>query len=402
MNRVDAEKIIESLRLGISPKEYLEYITVGEENIIKKIDSILRKKEPYAFLLKGNYGSGKTHFINLINEISIKNNFVTSLISLDSKNNKRFNRMDQIMGEVCRNIRIPKSKEQSIRYLFDRFSQRLKNNDINKEIIMKISNGGYWNYSDFFNSKSFFIALRAWYFSFLNNHKNGIDDLIEDWLTKPYNYYNQRKFLYQNLVQNFSFWFKDIRPEWKFYDAREGIFNFQIKDYSQSWELLNDLYILSLICGYDGFIILVDEFEDVVQNLDNIRYQQDAFLNLFKFFSGKYFYGICVFAVTPDFVDKCERLLIEKGVWNEYYLKFRTLETIELKTLTLEQLLELTKKIIYIHEIAYNWRTNDAHRRVIYQRCVQSSKNPIGDRVRYTVKNVVNALDGFVINYGKA
>jgi len=61
--------------------------------------------------------------------------------------------------------------------------------------MFKISNGGKWNYSNFLRSPSMFIAVRAWKFSYDNNHKNppGIDDAIEDWLFNPYNYYSQRK-----------------------------------------------------------------------------------------------------------------------------------------------------------------------------------------------------------------
>jgi hypothetical protein len=61
----------------------------------------------------------KTHLLKFIKEEALNLGYVASLITLDSKSNARFNRMDQIFGQVCRNIQVPGINQKSVRYLFD-------------------------------------------------------------------------------------------------------------------------------------------------------------------------------------------------------------------------------------------------------------------------------------------
>jgi len=402
MNQLDAEKIIESLREGIPPDGKVSLLTVGRIEEINRLRQILHKGGPKALLIKADYGCGKTHLLKFIKEEALNLGYVASLITLDSKSNARFNRMDQIFGQVCRNIQVPGINQKSVRYLFDALfnpKNKLKlSSEKAEKLMFKISNGGKWNYSNFLRSPSMFIAVRAWKFSYDNNHKNppGIDDAIEDWLFNPYNYYSQRKYLYYKFVANLRNYFLDPRPEWKFYDPREGIFNFQIKGYEQSWDALYDLNTLAEAAGYKGLVILVDEFEDVIYNLRNIKYQQDAFWNLSQFFSGERFPGLAFFAVTPNFVEKCKKLLQEKNIWDYDYSTFDRLEKFQMSPLSTNELLELSEKIIKIHEIAYSWNINEKIKEKIRKICINSSRIPVGDRVRQTIKNIVKELDSYL------
>ena len=63
----------------------------------------------------------------------------------------------------------------------------------------------------------------------------------------------------------------------------------------------------------------MDEFEDVIQNLERRDYKEAAFLNLFQFFRGETFPGLSYFAVTPDFAQKCKRELLTRGVYDYDY-----------------------------------------------------------------------------------
>jgi len=387
MNQVEAEKIIESLRMGIPPDKEISLVTVGKYE--EKIQEILKNRAPQSFLIEADYGYGKSHLLKLINEEGLKAGFVTSLVVLDAKANSRFNRMDQIFGQICRNIQVPNKNKRSIRYLFDELFR-----NSNSRFIHLLSNNGIWDFSNLLKSQAMFIALRAWFFSYQHCHRNfnNLDDLIEDWLINNHIYSkNRKKYLYDKLISSLKKWFLDSRYPWQFY--RDNIFNFQAEQYKQSWDAISDLNTLAKATGYKGLIILFDEFEDVIYNLKNIRWQEAAFRNLIWFFSLEKLKNISFFAVTSSFTYKCKKLLQEKERWDFSYSTFNELPKFEVKILSLDELIELSDKIITIHEIAYGWKTDSYDREHVHSVCKESASLPKEIRVRRTIEDVVKALD---------
>lgn len=390
MEKITSEIVIESLRNGIPPEEKISELTVGRYDEINRLKQILDDNQSIALLLNANIGCGKTHLLKFIKQEAMRKEYVTSLITLDSSSNIRFNRIDQILGQVCRNIQIPENSSRSIRYLFD----GLYDDNSDDDFFEELSNENSWNRSHLLKSPSFYIALRAWYFSYMEDHEEGIDNIIEDWLFNPNNYQNQRKYLYNNLISS-NFLrkkFREPRSEWQFYNYSEGIFNFRNQNYRQSWDALEDLNDIAMGAGYQGLVILVDEFEDVIHNLRNIKYQQKAFENLFRFFAKK-FPGIIFFAVTPDFVNRCKTVLLEKGVYDYDFSSFDDLEKIEMSPLITEQIIDVSERIMSFHEIAYDYRISESTQNAIRNLCIQSSKIALEDRVRQTIKYIIKILD---------
>ena len=152
--------------------------------------------------------------------------------------------------------------------------------------------------------------------------------------------------------------------------------------------------------NYKGLIILIDEFEDVIYNLNNIRYQQSAFWNLFKFFSGDVYNNITFFAVTPGFVNKCKEVLLNKEIYHYDYSRFDSLPSFEMEPLNKEQLKQLSKKIANVHFIAYNWKPD---KETIYSQlediCEESALIKVQDRVRQTIISIVRSLDQLMEEY---
>lgn len=399
MHTTEAMKIIESLRSGLPPEKHVADFTVGRQEEVNELRTIFLNNEENALLLKSNYGSGKTHLLKLIREMALSNGYAVSLITLDSGSAVRFNRMDQIFGQICRQLEIPNTPGKSVRYLFDAVSsicsnpnRSTKNED--DEDILNLTSQGKWDHSNYLESHALYVALRAWCFA-----DNTTKDLIEDWLFQPWEYKSQRKNLYCSLVENMRRYFNDPRPDWQFYSYK--IFDFSDQGYRQSWDSLNDLNKLAQIAGFKGLIILVDEFEDVIQNLRNKKYQQAAFWNLFQFFAGK-FHDFAFFAVTPDFAEKCKKVLITKEVFDYDYSRFDELKAFEMSSLTETQMYELSNKIIPVYTAAYNWTVpNDISVNVLFENvderlrtiCKNGMEIPVQDRVRHTIKAIVNALD---------
>jgi hypothetical protein len=78
-----ARQIIEALRLGIVPHSDVEKFTFGRHNEINQIKSWLSCSNDGTMVITGEYGSGKTHFLECIYSIAFKDNWAVSIVNLD-------------------------------------------------------------------------------------------------------------------------------------------------------------------------------------------------------------------------------------------------------------------------------------------------------------------------------
>lgn len=396
MDSAEAQRVIEAMRKGIPPDGYVRHFTVGRRAEIEQLTGRLSRPSGGALLLKANYGSGKTHLLRFIRELALAEGYVTSSVTLAARSAVKFNRMDQILGAVWRGLEIPDATgEKGVRPFLNTLSQAIeasKGTTRGGGFWAALTNNWRWDYSDALESPALFIALRAWATGQSPTH-----DFVEDWLLNPWNYESQRKRLYQELVERLRPYFRDPRPEWRFYDITEGVFNFRLQSYAQSWGALRDMHKLSLAAGFKGLIILFDEFEDVIYNLRNIAHQETAFWNLFQFYSHKQFDGMSFFAVTPNFVEKCKTLLLNKGHWDYDYSRFERLATFQMSPLELVELEELAMKIMAVHRVAYEWEPASIMKASRLKALVKRAASvQIEDRARHTIREVVKALDDLV------
>jgi len=383
----EARRVIESLRQGIPPDGFVRDFTVGRREEIKKLQRRLSDADGTALLLKANYGAGKSHLIRFIREEALDQRFAVSVVTLDANSAIRFNRMDQIFGAICRNIETPyQFYTKGIRSLFDIVKARIDEGD-NDDFWSHLSNKGKWDYSDFLESAALFVALRAYVTSNVNAQL-----LVEDWLYNPSQYYNQRKKLYECLVNGLRAYFRDPRSDRRFYEDQVFIFNTQA--YHQSWAALRDLDRLACAAGLKGLVLLFDEFEDVITNLRNVAHQEAAFWNLFHFYSGKQFPGKTFYAVTPEFVEKCKIRLLEKGRWDMDLSMFDALPKFEMSPLSRPHLVSLGEKIVEIHRLAYEWNGQFSVSREDLEAWMKEATTvQLQDRTRQAITTTVKRLD---------
>ncbi len=185
---------------------------------------------------------------------------------------------------------------------------------------------------------------------------------------------------------------RDPRSDVSFY--RDGVFVFDAGGHHQAWAILNDLHHLAKLCGKRGLVLLFDEFEDVIQNLNNIKLQQDAFVNLFRLFSGADFHGQSYFAVTPEFSYKCRERLYEKYVYDFPVERFDDLERLEVTPIGSTDFEFLARTIRRTHGVAYEWDAQGHLPDDDLAAAVSSMfRNPGSDQVRQAVKGTVALLD---------
>jgi hypothetical protein len=384
---------IESLRAGIPPAGELRRFTVGRQHEIERLEDTLLSPEDHrgaALLIQANYGAGKTHLLRLIRELALDAGYAVAFVTVDSQSNVRFNRMDQVAGAVMRALEVDETSGKGAWKLFDAFGSCPPESlrpDL-RASYLRISANGRWDFSEELKSSAMFVALRAW----LQHRDRSTQELIRDWLSQPWEYRASRRLLYEDLILGLPGRIRDPRPESTFY--ADDVFLFHVGGHQQAWSALADLDRLARICGRKGLVLLFDEFEDVIQNMRNIRLEQEAFVNLFRLFGGERFPGMSYFAVTPEFSYKCRARLFERRIYDFPDHRFEELEWFEMSTITRADLGELARRIRAVHGEAYAWDAEAAFPDDNLDREVRRLyRRRTADQIRQAVEGVVLSLD---------
>jgi hypothetical protein len=387
-----AERLIEDLRYGVPPPDYVRSFTVGREAQLRELAYTISAPTPEggaALLVKANYGGGKSHLLRIIREMALDTGYAVSLVVVNAQQGVRFNRMDTVFGEICRQIETDRSGSKGVGRLFDRFA-KTPGATLGEELQRvreRISSSGKWDFSDYLKSPAVYVALRAWI-----HGGTSVRDTIEDWFSNPDNYRSQRKVLHEALVLDLRTKFRDPRKDWQFYN--DDVFKFNTGGHRQAWDGLADLDLVAKAAGLRGLILLFDEFEDIIQNLNRRNLQQQALHNLFSFFAGNRYPGMAYFAVTPDFVLNCANELIYRGVLDFDYRKLVELPAFEMDEISEHEFLELAQRLRAVHSAAFEWDAQDAVPDVDLLKIVTelwSVSSP--DRVRRAIQGVVRVLD---------
>lgn len=394
-DRATAERVIEQLRFGVPPPEYVRTFTVGRVSQLRALEKSLgnpSRDKGAALLVKANYGFGKSHLLRVVREMAIEAGYAASLVVVDAHGGVRFNQMDLIFGAICRELEVPGQSAKGVGAILNAFADAVPASASPGlgSVRERISSRGKWDLSDYLKSPALYVALRAW----VHAGTQSVRELICDWFANPRNYRSQRKHLWSELVKNMRSAFSDPRREWQFY--AEDVFSFHTTGHRQAWDALADIQVLARVSGLRGVVLLFDEFEDVIQNLNRRDLQEQAFLNLFRFFDGDRFPGMSYFAVTPDFVQKCKTELLNRAIYDFDYGRFDRLPFFELDTIGRADFGELAVRIREIYGVAYGLNEAGLMAEVEMSEVVKelwSVRSP--DRVRRAIQGVVRILDDY-------
>lgn len=353
----EAEKVLESLRKGIPPAGYVRAFTVGRKAELAELERSMHSTngKGTARLIRANYGSGKSHLLRVTREMALASGYAVSFITMDSRGGVRGNRMDQLFAEFCRNIEIPYGSGHGLHTLFEAFADASLSGASARERDAILS-GRPWD-----------SALRVY----------GVAHAVRRW------------------VHNWG-WSRDSTLG---YFMRGDYFTKSPRDYfyDQCWGALGDLQLIAQLAGMRGLVLLVDEFEDVVQNLNNRLYQQVAFRNLFDFFDGKRFPGAAYFAVTPEFSQKCRNELYYRGVFGFPVDRFDKLPAFEMSPVTKADLRRLARILRDAHAVAYKLKPHERVSDSALDQVVDMlSSRSSQDQTRQVIKGIVSALDAAV------
>lgn len=357
MDIKEARDLVERLTLGTPPSGHLRNFTVGRTSQLKQLVSSLDSSvtTPEALLVQANYGAGKTHLLRLLRETALGNGFAVAYVVVDAQGGLRFNRMDQVVSAVFRGIEIPGNPKPGIGSFFDHFlSVDLESlNSVDRATRSSILTSGTWARPLLGHSTPLWIALRAWAYS---NHFEAKQTVIQ-WLSHTWDFESRKSFLTTRLVKPIprsivvTDWGGDLYG-WK-------SFSFRQDQYNNSWRALNDLDQLCRLSGLRGLVLLFDEFEDVIQNLRNIAYEQASFQNLLRLMDNSQFSGWKYFAVTPEFATKCRNRLREKQIYDFPVKHFDDLPRIKMDPVDHKEFFLLAQRIREVHAVAFQLDTSE-------------------------------------------
>jgi hypothetical protein len=123
LDEISAKRMVEAFRLGIVPHQDVEDFTFGREPEIYQLEQGLKRlKEGTggAYLVEGDYGSGKTHLLEYILHQALKMGMVTSQVSFDPREVAP-NRPKRVYRDIVHNLRyLNHQQEGSFRDLLRR------------------------------------------------------------------------------------------------------------------------------------------------------------------------------------------------------------------------------------------------------------------------------------------
>lgn len=336
INKNDARIIINALKNGGLPKDYLEDLIIGRKKEIDEFKRILKNLNIGTGGLKiilGNYGSGKSFLINILKKIALREDFVVSFFQIDRI--FRLNKLDDLYYYIMHNLFI-KTKDglASFDDIFDIWIDNLKKcpekvhstNEINK--VIKIMQ----EYND-----TFARALLNYIRSKIKNDKE-MTDAISSWLSGEKNipYELKSKF---NVIGSVN---------------KSNIFDF-LKAFSKLIELL----------GYNGLVIIIDEIDLILNERSDIRnnsYENMKYL-IDLVVSGDLIKTMFVFSGTEDILDNDKKGLRTNEALSQrlgdaidsYKSKLVDIRQpiIKLNSIDINEYINITNKIINIYKKAF-------------------------------------------------
>lgn len=350
-------KMIEAFRLGIVPGDCIQEFMVGRENEIRDLSTWLDSDNNGSLILRGEYGSGKTHFVQYAMNYAMKQGYAASFIDMDP-NETPFYKPKSIYAKLIRNLRY-----------IDPVNKKTRNfRDLLRNIV---SHGVLQNHE---------------YFGCID-HKSLENEYVWEWIegrsaiSKPW--------IAEDLNAVFV-------PSLFDYGTAINIYCYLLT--GLSWGAMQTL-------GLKGLLVIFDEAEIV--DAYCYRYQIQRSHDSLKAFvmsanndnkllgrpshTGLVYCGVGIgtripfiyripsglkfmFALTPS-------CIIEQPYMNE-------IRQIELQTLSDNSLSKIIRKIQSIYSNAYNFSGQNSRVDSILRR-----SESLGGKTRFVVKGTVEALD---------
>lgn len=378
ITKSQASRVINALKIGVNPKMDLDILCVGRDLEIeefKRCIDYVKDSNGMVKFITGEYGTGKSFLLQVIGKMAKENGFVVSKIQIVQ--GMKFNKLEDIYYAIMHNLTAKgvANPESSFEDLFKRWIEKLKEdkNSVPEKVKMVVEQIVHYN-------NAFAIAFTSYIRAQINN------DL--------------------ELANASSAW---IKGEKSLVAATKAKFNVKATvDKTNALDFLKTFIKLLTLIDYSGLVVLVDEMELVVDERKDIRSSAYEILRTLIDLcaSGELSNCMFVFAGTNQLFENEERGIstyaaLQKRIgagFDRKDLKLRDLRkpVVKIRGLGPEDLVKLTKNIIFLHKQLYNWTpsfSEETIREYVELPCRKFGNKVSEANIREYLKKLVDILD---------
>lgn len=373
-----ARAIIEGLRKGLVPTEYVAFFTVGRQNWLKfveeDLDNFIAEGGGKVRFINGDYGDGKTHFMSVIRQLALQKNFASSFVVLTR--DIPIHKFEIVYREIVSQLR-GRFKGVGIRSLIQQWIEEQKKLEVNKDAL--------------FHSLCQIVKMDR-------NFANALIGLFQPPPPAPAS---------ENESEQVAVDYQEILYQWfegkKVAKKELAKFNvFETLNKTNSKNFLQSLIAFLKLTNHKGLILLFDELETVMAQSSSIRNAAYENIRLLMDNTEHTEYLQLFFSLIPDV------LLSEKGfksydaLWSRVRtvgdsedLNYRsTLIDLHKTPLKRQELVNLGICLRKIHEISYRWSAEQSFsHNLIEEICKKQEEMGVLNEVRLFIKQIIRYLD---------
>ncbi|BDZ68748.1 hypothetical protein GCM10025860_21960 [Methanobacterium ferruginis] len=343
---MDYEDIIMALKNGNVPATGASEICIGRENEVNEFKYLLKKIDEGKAITKfvnGEFGSGKSFFLKVIEEMAFEDNFVVSKVTLSR--DVPFNKFEIVYKNIVKSLRCKTGT--SLEHIIERWITKLKmmafeetSDPVKQNLIL--------------NENLHNDLERA------RKHENSFAAAIENY-HKAMNAgeYDTAKYAQAWLRGDSNIPFTEKRK----FGVKGDI------DRENAFKFLEALSAFLKTIGYSGLVILIDEAE-YIMHLHTKKLRDTAYNYIRDIYDecslGNFQNTLFVFAGTPRFFDdpkvgtpSYEALHDRISDALDTSLKDLRKPVLTLEGFTNEELVEMAGKLMIMHEEVFEWNGSD-------------------------------------------
>lgn len=380
----EARAIIEDLRKGSVPIDYVPFFSVGRQNWLKFIeedlDNYIAEGGAKVRFINGDYGDGKTHFMSVIRHLALEKKFAVSFVVLTRE--VPIHKFEIVYQTIVRQL-CGSFEGVGIRQFVDDWVENLKANLTDDAPLEE----------QLFSVGESLRALSGMDLNFANALIGLADNRLrpleagEDEEARAYH----REILYQ--------WFEGARV------SKRELKPFQIfeaLDKTNSKRFLTSLIVFLRHLNYKGLVLLMDELETVIAQSTTIRNASYENVRLLIDNAEQASYLHIFMSIIPDVTLSEKGFKSYDALWSRVRsigeskrLNYRSV-LVDLHRTPLEtsELVNLGLSLKRIHELSYRW---DAQEHVgedlLNKMCVAQKRMGLLSEVRLYIKQVIRILD---------
>jgi P-loop Domain of unknown function (DUF2791) len=371
-----ARAIIEGLRKGLVPTEYVSFFTVGRQNWLRcvedDLDHFIAQGGGKVRFINGDYGDGKTHFMSIIRQLALQKGFASSFVVLTR--DIPIHKFEIVYQEIVAQLR-GRFDGIGICSLIQHWIEEQKKAEV--------------DLSTLFNSLQQIEKMdRNFAHALIGLFQAGASSSENETLTKTA---SPQEILYQ--------WFAGKKVSKK---ELAQFHVFETLNKTNSKIFLQSLVAFLRLTGHKGLILLFDELETVLAQSASTRNAAYENIRLLMDNTEHAEYLQLFFALIPDV------LLAEKGfksydaLWSRVRtigdsdaLNYRgTLIDLHKTPLKRQELVHLGIFLRKIHEVSYRWDAEElVPEELIIEMCKKQEDMGVLSEVRLFIKQMIRYLD---------